>query len=153
MSGIIAGAIITSAATLAYQSNQQEIVNRRAKEAANKQQAMQEIEAGKARQAAVREARSKRAQIASQGQAAGVEGSSGLGGAMSSLNSQLGSNLAFQNTQTMFSQDMANIQSDIFDAQNNIAMGGAIGGLVTSSLGAYGSLKTNKPTGSVKKEN
>ena len=145
MSGFIAGAIIaTSAVTLAYQANQQEIVDRKSKEAANKQQAMQEIEAGKQRQQAVREARAARAQMASQGQAAGVEGSSGLGGSMSSIQSQLGSNLAFQNTQTMFNQDMASIQSDIYDAQSNIEMGGAIGGFVTSSLGTYGSMKPNK---------
>ena len=141
MAYVAIASVAVSAVGLAYQANQQEIVQRKQKEAANRQQAMQEIEAGKQRQAAVREARAQRAQLQSQAQGAGVEGSSGLGGATSSIASQLGSNLAFQNTQTQFNQSMSSLQSDINQAQGNMQMGQAVEGLVQSGLQGYGNYK------------
>ena len=141
MATVAAITIGATALNLAYQANQQEIVQRNQREAANRERAMQEIQASKERQAAVREARAKRAQLQQGAEYTGTVGSSGYGGATSSLQSQLGANLSFQNTQTEFSNAMASHAQNIQDAQANQAMGNAITGLVTSGAEAYGSYK------------
>lgn len=130
-------AIAVAVGTTLVSANQQEIANRKQKEAAEKQQAMEEIKASRARQEAVREARAVRAQLASQSVQSGTVGSSGASGAMSSVQSQLGSNVAFQNTQTAFSQSIASDQADIFQAQANIQKGQALGSLAQSGISYY----------------
>jgi hypothetical protein len=101
------------------------------KEAANKQQAMQEIEASRNRKAAVREARLRRAELQSSAQAGGVAYSSGAMGAQSSLNSQLGGGISFQNTQTQFSRE---ISSDLQKAADYSQKADTFGSLANLSM-------------------
>ena len=85
----IAGA---GSAMSSYQSARQQ------KKARRVQSRMADIEAQRQRQAQVREARIKRAQLTAGAQASGVENTSSLAGAQSGLQTELASNLSFINT-------------------------------------------------------
>jgi hypothetical protein len=127
-------AVAVVAATTIYSIDQSKKAANAQKEAARKQQAMQQLEASKNRQAAVKEARARRAQLQARASDQGVVGSSGLGGAVSSSVANLGSNISFQNTQTAFNQSIASSQEDALQAQANAQMGGQIAGFASSFI-------------------
>jgi hypothetical protein len=127
-------AIAVATVSTVYSIDQSQKAAKAQKEASRKQQAMQQLEASKNRQAAVKESRARRAQLQAQASDQGVVGSSGLGGAVSSSVANLGSNISFQNTQTAFNQSIASSQEDALQAQANAQMGGQIAGFASSFI-------------------
>ena len=133
--GFWAAAAFFITAFAAYKSHeaQQEAADAR-EEAEEKRQTMQEIQASKNRQQAVREARARRAELQAQAAGQGVQGSSGLGGAISSATSNLASNVSFQNTQTAFSRAIAGDMSDARQAQGEASTWQSIGSLSSTFI-------------------
>jgi len=80
---------------------------------------------------ALREAQIKRAMLTQQSVQSGTADSSGFQGGVSSLQSQLGSNLGFARGQSMVANRVNNLQQ-------SAARTGAITSLVQSGLGLYG---------------
>lgn len=144
-------ALTAVSAVKGIQAQQESAEARR--EASRKQQGLQEIQAAKARQQAVRESRARRAQLQAQASGAGVQGSSGLGGAVSSATAGLASNIGLQATQTAFSRSIAGDIGRAQQAQGEAQMYGSIGGLAGSfidfkqlGISLQGGGKTSAPT-------
>ena len=119
-------------------------------EAADKQDRLGEISARRERLSAIRESRIKQASLKSQAEGLGVSGSSGVLGGVSSLGSQLGSNIAFSETTAAFgksiggdllqaSQIESNAAVDMAKSQSDIAMIGAVGS-IAGQFADYSSL-------------
>lgn len=112
------GALAVGAASAVSQSNA-------AKKAASAQRAAGEaqsraasVEAQRARIAQVREARIRRAQVVSSGTNVGLGmGTSGIGGAVGSISSQMGSNIGDINQQETFAQETSNALQKSVNAQ------------------------------------
>lgn len=129
MSGVIAATVV--AAATVYSAYQQNKAAKSQEKAAKKQSVLEEIKAQKSRQAAVREARARRAELTSNATQAGVTGSSGYGGAMGSSLTQLSGNVGFQNTQTAFARSIGNDMSDVAKYQGNAMLGETVGKLAS----------------------
>ena len=109
MSGISAVTALSAAATV-YSGSQQAKATKKASQAqqqANEAQARSaSVEAQRARIAQVREARIRKGQVISAGTSGGLGmGTSGLGGAVGSIASQMGENIGKINQQQTFAQD------------------------------------------------
>ena len=129
MSGVIAATVV--AAATVYSAYQSKRAADKQEEAAQKQRTLEEIKARKNRQDAVREARMRRAELTSTAADSGVQGSSGLGGAVSSSLSDLSSNVAFQNTQTAFARSIGSDLSKAAQYQSNAMLGQTVGNLAS----------------------
>jgi hypothetical protein len=92
--------------------------------AAQKQERLESIQARRDRLQAIRESRIKRASLVAQGEGMGVSGSSGVSGGISSLGSQLGSNIAFSETTAAFGQSIGQnmLQASRIETQSAIDM-------------------------------
>lgn len=138
-----AAGLALSAAGTAYSMHQQNKQGKLAEKAADQANNLAELENRKARIRAVRDARIKRANMMAQGQAAGAQFSSGVAGGTSSIGSQLGSNIGFQQTRTGVSQNIANLQNQGQQAANKGQIGSAFAGIgdtIFSDFGGYKSL-------------
>lgn len=135
---------------------------RQYEQAADKQERLDTISARRERLSAIRETRIKRASMEARGEALGVSGSSGVLGGVSSLESQLGSNIAFSETTAAFGQSIGQnmlnasriqTQNTIDAAQSsaNIGMAKAVGS-IAGSMADYsalgGATNTNPGMGS-----
>ena len=104
------------------------MMGQRSAEAQKKAQAaqsqMNQLEAHKARVQAVREARIKRAQLLSESTMG--EGTSGIAGGTSSIASQLGSNIGFQNVRQDIGTRISNANQESINASANQQMFGTI---------------------------
>lgn len=76
-------------------------------QASNAAQRQQELQTSASRRAAIREMQIKRAQTVASAQAAGVVGGSGVSGGLSSLGSQVGSNLGYSSQMSGLSRDIS----------------------------------------------
>lgn len=109
-STIAAVAVGVSAAATVYSSNKQAKATKQAaaaqREATAAQGRASSVEAQRARIQQVREARIRRAQVLSSGTNAGLgTGTSGIGGAVGSIASQMGENIGTINQQQTFAQE------------------------------------------------
>jgi hypothetical protein len=104
------------------------------KEAAKKAQAHENIKAQKSREEAVRERRGRAAALANTAAQTGVSSSSGVAGGQISLGSQLGSNVATQNTDTAFGKAIGEDMQTAADAKTMSALGGSL----ASTANSYG---------------
>lgn len=109
------------------------------------QRASNSAEALLERRQQIREERVRRARILQSSENTGTSGSSGEAGAISSLATQFGANLGFNvgKLQTarnisIFSQDAANAQADLFSAQSDAALGQSLFSMGSSIAGAGG---------------
>jgi hypothetical protein len=104
--------------------------------ASNAAQKQQEVQSSASRRAAIREMQIKRAQTVASAQAAGVVGGSGVSGGLSSLGSQVGSNLGYSSQMSGLSREisMYNMQAQKY---SDIA---GFAGTVFQGLGGFGQL-------------
>ena len=106
------------------------------KRQASAQRQQQQVQARRSQRQAVREAQIRRAQAQAQAGALGVTGGSALGGGLSSLSSQLGSNIGTAG-------QLSGLSNRISMAGQSAATAGAIAGLgssVFSSVGGFGAM-------------
>jgi hypothetical protein len=107
------------------------------KEQAEQSNMLADVENRRNRVKAIREARIKRAQIVAQGESVGAQLSSGVAGGVSSVASQLGSNIGFQNYQTGVSKNIAGIGNQAIQSQNRGDLYQSIGGIGQTIFSAY----------------
>jgi hypothetical protein len=120
------------------------------------QQKATRIAENRARLQQVRQRRIARAQVTqrvatSGGSATGeaLAGSSGFQGTVASQGAQVGSNLSFLNTQSQIGQDIAGIQFDIFNVNQNIANIQRDSAMTQARIaGDFGSIRSIFDTGS-----
>jgi len=99
----------------------------------DKQTNAQEAADAEMRRQRVREARVKRAQIIQVAGGAGVAASSGVGGAVSSLDTQVGSSVAFQAGQQQAAEIIGGYQQDATDHASKSQVAGQVGSLALSA--------------------
>ena len=123
------------------------------KKAVRSQQAQNEAQAAQERRKQLREERIKRARILAASRASGTSGSSGESGAIGSINTQLSSNLGFNqgalNTASdisIFNQNAANFMSEANKLGAESQMWGQIGSLAMSGSSMFSKGK-NTTTG------
>jgi hypothetical protein len=102
-----------------------------AKKANKLQQRQQEVQSAASRRAAIREMQIKRAQTVAGAQAAGASYGSGMAGGLSSLSSQVGSNLGY-------STEMSGLSKQISIASQKADTMGAIAGLGMTAFNGVG---------------
>ena len=100
--------------------------------------AAQRIEDNKNLREQARKTRIRQAQIDAASETQGTSGSSSSIGASSVLNTQVSSNVSRVSGQQLASQGISNLNSDIANAQNRGAIGGAISNIGTSAFDKLG---------------
>jgi hypothetical protein len=108
------------------------------KKAGQAVQRQQEVQSSASRRAAIREMQIKRAQTIASAQAAGVVGGSGVAGGLTSLSSQVGSNLGYSSQMSGLSKEisMFNTQAQTYGAVSGLA------GTVFQGFGGWDALST-----------
>lgn len=132
------GALIGLAVTL-WSANEQAEVRKEQRKEQKKQrkinQNMEAVKAAESRKAAVRERRNRAAAMENQAVQAGVQSGSAYAGSQSSLGSQLGSNIAMQNTTTSTNAALGTSRQAEQDAANRGQDADGIKNIVDQGLG------------------
>ena len=122
---------ILSVTSAVQQSNAAKKAEKLEKEKSKGAERQGQVEAERARRAAIRDKMIAQGQVQAQGanQGFGGVGTSGISGAIGSIGSQTASNIGTINRRQGEAVAMAGIQSDIYSAQNQGAQWGQIGSL------------------------
>lgn len=122
----VAGVAITGAVVGTYAAVQS-VKSARAGAAAQRRAADVQIQqtrqsAARSRRSAIRAGIAERSRLRAQAQAAGLQGSSALGGGISSISSQLGSNIGYSNMMSGLSQQYTDLtaQSNLLASQSQV---------------------------------
>ena len=129
--------------------------NRQQKKARNAQRASAAAQAAQERRQQIREERIKRARVLQSAENTGTVGSSGEFGAVSSLSTQLGSNLGFNNAQIDLGGQISDATQKASDYAFDSKVSGQIGGMfldlsgnLFNAGGGFDMFKS-KPSGAV----
>lgn len=149
---IMAAATVIGTAYSIYQGRQAQKSQEEAAEAQKQQatveQNMANLKAEKQKQQQIRTARTERAEVLNLGATRGVQGSSGVAGGMSSIQSQAGANLGYMNQQqgmsnsaSLWGMRSADAQSRANKYQSSSQMWGQVGS-AAGQLGGYSALQS-----------
>jgi hypothetical protein len=143
-SAALAGAaIVGGGAAIGYSINRADKAASAQRSAAATQQRMQQQQATRQRRSAIRSSLVRRQQMLSQARALGAEGSSAIGGGISSLSSQLGANLGFGSMMSGLGQQYSSLTQQAADFTGQSQLFGQIGQIL---LGAPTFGATSTPT-------
>lgn len=152
---IAAGGLAVSAGSAVMQSKGAKKSATAQREAGEAQSRAASVEAQQARITQVREARIRRGQVTAAGTNSGLDtGTSGIGGAVGSISSQMGSNIGNINQQETFAQETSAALQRSADAQVEGQKWQQIGNFsqsIFTDVGGFGTLlggNTNKKAGS-----
>lgn len=132
---------VSTVASVAVSIDAQQKARKDQKKAADRQDAANEARRQAEMRQQFRQERIRRADILQQSQNTGVTGSSGEAGALSSLATQLSSNMGYNTAMNQNAKAISNLQQSAADHMGTANTAEGIGRAANSIFAAYGSFK------------